>query len=169
MRSNTILSYYNIYWGSVGREGWRGNGAPSRRSPLRPPSLWRRTAPQSKRGSGTGRVPDPRRVVPGPRHHGRWRYTQTSFFPLTYSRGAGRVGKDGEATTPRPSSLLLRPPSTPDPISLVLSHWSRHSARDRVPDPRRIVPGARRHPPPVRRPSHAVDIISVPLERADDF
>jgi len=30
MRSNTILSYYNIYRGSVGREGWRGDGAPSR-------------------------------------------------------------------------------------------------------------------------------------------
>jgi len=36
-------------------------------------------------------------------------------------------------------------------------------------NPRRLVPGPRRHPPPVRRPSYSADPISVPLERADDF
>ena len=68
------------------------------------------------------------------------------------------------------SPHLVRPPSTPDPISLVRSHWSpSHSARGHVPDPRRVVVGPRRHPPPVRRPSHAEYRISVPFERADEI
>jgi len=78
---------------------------------------------------------------------------------LSSARGVGlgeeeKRGDDAHSTSPIsciPSLLHRR------------SHWSpSHSARGRVPDPRRVVPGPRCHPPPVRRPSHAEDTPSPP-------
>ena len=83
------------------------------------------------------------------------------------SRGRGRASGSSPPASRRPShaqdrcSVPLEPlhsAARDGPVAVADYHTLN------LPDPRRAVKGPRRHPPPVRRPSHAAYRTSVPLE-----